>query len=134
MLHSRGYDTLDNAKTDLKGQIDAAAGRARARYITVVDGQDITYVNKEADALAYIAAGNPADATPYPWVKAEAEARGIAYVAAAQVIKNTADGWRPIGVAIEKERIKGKNDVDATTTVEDALSARNASVTVLDAV
>ena len=121
-------------RTNAKIEIDNAAGDARGRYITTVDGQELTYANKLTDAEQYLADGSPPDLTPYPWVEAEAEARGIPGVAAANIIKNTADGWRPIGVNIEKERIRGKDRIDTATTIADVVSEKRTAIDILDAI
>jgi hypothetical protein len=83
--------SLSDYKEAAKDAIDRAAGRARARYITVAPGQEATYQAKAAEADAYVAAGRPSDTTPYPILTAEAQVRGIS-------VSDTADLVRTIRI------------------------------------
>ena len=109
---------LDAVKAAANNAIDETAGSARARYLTTVEAQDLTYSYKIVDAQNYISDGRPADATPYPWTEAEADARGISASDAADLIVGTYSAWEPIGIEIEKERIRGKDKIDKETTNE----------------
>jgi hypothetical protein len=116
-------------------QIDAAAGRARARYLTTVPGQEATYTAKYAQAQAYIAAGYPADAAPYAWIAQESLRTGLTHTQAADRIKATGDVWANlVGPAIEGLRIGGKDDLAAITTVADVLTHTKSVIVALDAV
>ena len=134
-LNLHNFATLANAVVWAKDSIDAAAGRARARYLTIASGQDATYSAKYADAKAYITAGYPADATNYPWVKAEAAASGLATQQAADRIKQTGDGWAiSIGPHIEGTRIGGKDKLAGLTTIADVIASAYETRTTLDAI
>lgn len=91
-------------------QIDAAAGQARLAYITDVPGQQGTYLLKEQQASAYLAAlATDADAAVPPFVAAEAEALATTPALAAQGIVATAALWADqLAPAIECERRRGK--------------------------
>lgn len=116
--------------------IDAAAGKARARYITAAPGQEATYQAKSVEAESYIAAGRPADATPYPILYAEAAVRGISVSDMADMVIALRDQWTAMAAQIEAQRIKGKLAVDAATASDDRVgidAARTAAVTALEA-
>lgn len=119
--------------------IDAAAGAARARYITTADGQESTYLLKSADADRYKAAGYPAaQIASYPWVLAKARAMVAApaaadYQAAADLIIATRDAWVVKGAAIEEARERGKAAVSAAVDVAGVETARAAAVAELGA-
>lgn len=116
-------------------EIDAAAGRARSRYLTTVPGQEATYTAKYAQAQAYIAAAYPADTTPYPWVAQEASRTGMTPAQAADRIKITGDAWaNVIGPAIEGLRIGGKDGLEARLTIPDVLTHCRSVIAALDAV
>lgn len=123
---------MANIKATAIAAIDAAAGEARARYITTAAGQDTTYLLKAADADAYKVAGYPdAQITNYPWVLAKAKAMvatpaAADYQAAADLIIATRNMWVTTGVQIEEARERGKAAVTAaadTAGVEAALVA-----------
>lgn len=108
--------------------IDAAAGQARLAYITDVPGQQGTYLLKEQQASAYLAAlATDANAPVPPFVAAEAEALATTPVLAAQGIVATAQLWADqLAPAIECERRRGKLAC-ANATDEAALAAALAS-------
>lgn len=118
-----------HARAQGAATIDAAAGRARSRYITTVPGQGETYTAKYQEALAYIAAGYPADLTPYPFVSGESQPNTwMTPIQAATRIATLGGYWREvIGPAIEAARINGKDALDALGDVA-AIDAHVAAV------
>lgn len=132
--------TLAEAQAAALAAIDAEAGAARARYITVAQGQDATYLSKAEDARAYKSAGYPAaNVADYPYVQAEAEAVHGPAPTAAQVqavtdnILAIAAAWAVKGAAIERARISGKLAVSAAVDVAGVETARAAAVAELGA-
>ena len=118
-----------------KRQVDAAAGRARARYITVVPGQSETYTAKALEAERYIADGASADLTNYPLIAAEMAAFGYATGAqAANAILAMRAQWLQVGAQIERIRLKAKRDIDAATDVATIASVRAQAVSDLEAI
>ena len=105
------------AKMQGASAIDAAAGRARQRYITTSPGQDATYTVKYAEALDYIAAGYPSDLSPYPFIAGESQPNTwMTPTQAATRIATIGGYWREvIGPAIEAARINGKDAMDFLT-------------------
>lgn len=117
-------------------QIDQMAGETRMLFITSVPGQEATYQFKIEDARAYKAAGYPSDATPYPWINAEAEATGTSAQAAADTIIATGEQWVVVGVMIERTRMTFKtlarNAVDDETLNTAVRSARASFESIAD--
>lgn len=118
------FKSLEAARAWAIEQIDQAAGSARARYITIAPGQDVTYQAKYADALAFARAGYPeSQIDQYPWVRAEAEATGATSRDAADSIKAVGDPWNAvIGPRIESLRIGGKWTLDSLMSIADVVS------------
>jgi hypothetical protein len=125
---------LADYKSQAKDAIDQAAGRARARYITVAPGQEATYQAKAIEADAYVAAGRPADTAPYPILTAEAQARGVSVSQIADLVRTTRDQWAQLAAAIEGIRIGGKLAVDAAADHAGVDAARDAAIAQLEAV
>lgn len=109
---------LDEIKSAAAARIDAAAGRARGRYITVAPGQDATYLAKALEADDYVALGRPSNETQFPILRAEAEARGITVSELADLVRATRDQWIQLAAAIEAIRIGGKLAVDAAVDAD----------------
>ena len=115
--------------------IDAAAGAARARFVTIAPAQDSTYTAKYAQAQAYIAAGSPDDASAYPWIAGEATATGKSPKETAEIIVAAGDKWaNVIGPKIEGLRIATKEKISAATTVDAALDAMREGLVSLQAI
>lgn len=128
-LHVGYPGGLDAARTKAKAEIDAAAGAARSRHITIAHGQTETYLAKAAEARAYIDAGSPEDLSAWPWVRADAAAFGISGATAANAILANQQAWVGLGTAIEEIRLTAKRAVDAAQTPRECLRiAREAAV------
>jgi len=112
------YRPLDFAKAGTVPRINYDAGVSRSKFITVIAGQEMTYAEKEREALAYLAASSPVPAD-YPMLVAEATATGVTLPElAAEVVRVAAD-WRLIGSQIEGIRRGAIMAVqEATTTAE----------------
>jgi len=108
-------------------EIDAAAGAARASVLTMVPGQEMTYLRKEDQARAYLADGDPDDAD-YPLLQAsvgtDAYPAGhpsagqlVATVAeAAAVVMMVSEAWTGLGARIEGVRLRSKRLVTLAET------------------
>ena len=125
--------TINDIKVAAKHAIDAAAGQARARYITTVPGQEATYMLKERQAREYAAAGYPAASVP-PLVQVEADAFGITPQQAADEIIAKADAWIALAAKIEYARRSGKAEVDAASDVASVETIKNKIIAQLDAI
>lgn len=123
---------LAEAQAKGQAQVDAAAGRARLRYITDVPGQQATYQRKEQQAREWTEAGYPEPAPSF--IAAEAEALGTTPQAIAVQVITLADFWAYVkGPEIEAARIKHKAAVRATATLEAVQAALDAALVELEA-
>ena len=119
---------------DFKTKIDTRAGEVRKMYITDVPGQQAVYMQKLEQAKLFIDDNLVAD-NLIPYITAEAEARNITNIAAAQLIIGIADFWNvTLAPKIEGIRIKYKADLDnladetlttAPQVYRDAINALN---------
>lgn len=134
-LNVTGYESVSAAKEWARKEIDVAAGKARARYLTVAPGQEATYTAKYQQALAFIAADYPSDTAAYPWIAAESSATGLTPTQTADRIKATGDAWaNMLGPAIEGARIGGKDALEALTTTPEVLTSARATIAALGAI
>ena len=132
------FDLIDGADQmaldDARNEIDSAASFARGKYLTNGVGQDATYTAKYLDALNYVKAGYPADATLFTWINAEASATGLTTTQAADRIKTIGDFWYGFkGPQIEAARIAGKDALAGLATVEEIISHKNSVIAALKA-
>lgn len=130
-VHNFGSDA--EARSWGKDEIDASAGKARARFLTISPGQEATYTAKYADAKAFLLEGENPDINAHPWIKQEAERTGMTYVAAATRIKTLGDYWHfTIGPAIEGTRMEGKDKLETLTGISSIVSSVRQSQQQLD--
>lgn len=129
LVHVSYPGGLEAAGTKAKAEIDAAAGAARSRHITIAPGQAETYLAKAAEARAYLDAGAPADLDAWPWVRADAAAFGVSGATAATAILANQQAWIGLGAEIEAIRLTAKRAVDAAqTAIERFRIARDAAL------
>lgn len=122
----------DAYRAEARRKIDEAAGRARARYITVSPGQDATYTAKYDEAKRFLAAWPVVVVADYPWIEAEAAATGVPEQAAASRIKTQGDIWYGVkGPAIEATRVAGKDAITPLTLIAEVDSTVAAVVAAL---
>jgi hypothetical protein len=94
----------------LQRQIDLGAGAARSFYITDVPGQAQTYERKEAEAKAWTEEADPAD---FPFLTAEATARGVPVTTVRAEILGAVAFLIPLAAQIEAKRMAAKYAVSA---------------------
>lgn len=114
---------LPDIKAALKAQVDAAAERERARYITPGAGQAMTYQAKadEARRLAGDPSPGPAD---YPLLSAEVGITAPDLASVGAVVLAAYQAWQMIGAAIEGARLGAKQAIELA---EDEATARAAA-------
>lgn len=110
--------TLDALKHSARLMVDAEAGNARARFITVTPGQEMTYLEKVTQARALKIDDEEYGAEDYPLIFAEigitaADAEGVADVILARYA-----AWQQIGAVIEGTRLSAKQAIDAADSAE----------------
>lgn len=115
-------------------EIDHMAGSVRASVLTMVPGQEMTYLRKEDQARAYLADGDPDDAD-YPLLQASVGADAfpaghpnagqlVATVAeAAAVVMMVSAAWTSLGAVIERVRLRGKRLVTLAETPDQVAAA-----------
>lgn len=101
-----------------KERINREAGACRSRYITVIPGQESTYLMKEQEARAYPGAG------PFPMLEAEAEACGATVAEIATLVIQTATQWRLLAAMVEGVRRGAILAVERATTVAEVDAVR----------
>jgi hypothetical protein len=104
---------LEDHRAAALARIRQVSGETRARYISVIPGQEMIYLAKEAEASAFVA-GEPGD---YPFLSAEVGETGETLDQVAQVVLNLAAGWRMIGANIEALRVRANAAVLAAETI-----------------
>ena len=95
-------------------RINEASGLARQRYITTSPGQDMIYIAKEREALAFLAASTD-DLTTYPLLAAEVGVTAPTAWELAQVWANVAVYWRAVAAQIEGVRMRALVQIETAS-------------------
>lgn len=112
--------------------INQHAGYIRTLFITELPAQQMIYLAKEAEALAYLAA-TPADLGQYPLIAAEVGITADTALELAQLWVGTANQWRALAANIEAIRLGHiKMLGHPELTVEAAASVRDGAIAALD--
>lgn len=121
---------VSSMKLAMLMQVDAAAGRARLRYITDIPGQTETYRVKEDQARMWQEAGFMGE--PPSFIKAEATATGKAPQVIAESVLAAADFWiENKAPEIEATRQKWKLIVSQQTKIDDLVAGMELAETEL---
>lgn len=117
------------AKERAKEKIDGDAEKCRLKFITGGAGQAMEYLASEQEAEQILSMGSgfiaPDNPMLFPFLRAEAQARGTTIYEAAEATAQAAAQWRHVGGAIKALRLSGKAAVDAAETEEAVWAASN---------
>jgi hypothetical protein len=112
------------ARSAATARINAGADRVRALFVTDLRGQEMIYLRKEAEAIAYVAHPDPPeDADGFPFIAAEVGITAATPWGVAQVYLNMSGLWQAVGSALEALRLGAIADIEALTDAA-AIDAR----------
>ena len=97
--------------------IDAQADQQLAPYMSLSAGRAMTYMAKEAQATAYLAAADP-DPADYPLIAGEVGITGETARAVAETILAMSKAWHAVGAAIEAVRLAAKKQAREAGSLE----------------
>lgn len=121
----RHAEALEDAKAAARARLSAYIEAARRSLVTPLTGQDMIYLAKEAEAIAWVADGAPVLAG-YPLLAAEVGITAPDADQIAQLWLNMAALWRQMAAQLEALRLSVGAAIDSATTqdaVELALDA-----------
>lgn len=123
-------EVLAATKAAARARLAETIARVRAAQITVLPGQDMIYLSKEAEARAWLAAEAPVLAD-YPLLSAEAGITAPDADQLAQLWLNLGTLWRQAAGPLEAARMAIGAAIDAAATVEE-VDAAAAQITPID--
>lgn len=121
---------LDAARIDAQKAVEIQVGRIRAAYITVIPGQEMTYSDKRAAALAFMADAAPTAAV-YPQIYGEVGITGATAQEVAGTILAQSDAWTNISAILEPARLAASVAIKQAASlaeIDAALQAFNTNV------
>jgi len=107
-----------HTRTHAKYLVNLEIGQERAKYITVIPGQDGVYKQKQTEAQLYMANNSVAD-VEIPHIVREVGITGPDKAAVAGVILGLADFWINKSAAFEEVRLEYRALLDAAATVSE---------------
>ena len=109
---------LAAAKVKAIAEINLSVGKARQKYITTSPGQEMIYLAKEREALAYLP--NPTDdLSTYPMLEAEIGVTAPTARELAQLWANVSVQWRAIAARIEGTRMRSIAQIENCADPDD---------------
>ena len=97
-------------------RVNVGAGAVRRAYITDIPGQEMIYLQKEAEAVAWLADDDP-DPADYPFLSAEVGSTADTLGNVAQVYLNMAALFRQVGAGLEHLRLGAIAAIEGAGTV-----------------
>lgn len=110
--------SIEGKRAGVIERVNTAIGEIRARYITVLPGQEILYMQKEAEARAFLADPDP-DLTDYPLIAAEIGITGVDAQQVAQIYLNLANILRSTAAQLEQIRLGAVSAAEGATLSEE---------------
>lgn len=95
---------LERVKARAVARVNDAASSLRGHYITVIPGQEMIYLAKEAEAVRYLSE-TPATLNGFPMLAAEVGITAPTAYELAQLWANMSALWRGIAAQIETARL-----------------------------
>jgi hypothetical protein len=114
------HRSLAAAQELRKAACNAAAAVSRAKFVTAINGQDMVYMTKLAearDAQVVLDLGQTLDPADYPILAAEATATGQTLTAVVGLVLTTAAQWTQVAAQIEGARRGAIVAIEAATDV-----------------
>lgn len=109
-LAERAEAQLSRARQETTARINTLAGELRKRIYTDIPGQDALYLEKRAEAQAYVAEargrGEPATLADYPLLANEVGVTAPTAWMLAQLWLNRSDQFKRVGAASERLRMQ----------------------------
>ncbi|WP_273523937.1 hypothetical protein [Rhodosalinus sediminis] len=125
---------LAPARSAAIARVNAAAAEVRARYVTQIPGQEMIYLEKEAEAARYLAADpTPSDLTEFPFLAAETGFTAPTAAEVAQTYLDRAAHYRQIGAQLEGTRMEAISIIEAATLRAEIESAAAIAITLIEA-
>lgn len=118
------------SKESAIAEVNRVAGEVRSRFVTVIPGQEMIYLIKEAEARAFLTDPSPVLAD-YPFVSAEIGITGTSAGEVAQVYVNLAAILRATAAQLETARLGTIAAIEAATVpaaIEGVLAAYQAAL------
>lgn len=112
---------LATAQDRARHEVNRARGAVRLLFITDLPGQELVYLDKERQAITYLADADP-DLADYPGIMAEIGSTATNAHEVAQVYLNQAHLWRQISALIEGLAMTAHAAIDAASTAEECES------------
>lgn len=111
-------ECLELYRKETTASVNREVGKIRSKYITTIEGQEMLYLDKEREAVAFLSDPEP-DLANYPFISREVGVTATTAQELAQVWLNSAFMWRQIAAELEKQRFEALNAIAVATTYDE---------------
>jgi len=123
---------LSDDKVDAVQEINNVVAIVRKKLITQLEGQKEIYREKADEATDYVASGHPEDLSNFPFIRAEAQSRGITPKEASGLILEARGVWVSKSSLIEEYRVFGKINVNKSVDSREIIEIKNKTISNLN--
>lgn len=109
---------LETYRKDATTTVNRETGKIRSKYITAIEGQEMLYLDKEREAVAFLSDPEP-NVVDYPFISREVGVTATTAQELAQIWLNSAFMWRQVAAELEKQRFEAINAIAIATTYEE---------------
>lgn len=116
-------EPIEKRRAGAIARVELRAANARARWLTPSVAASGVYLAKEAEARDWLAAGEPADLTDWPFLASEIGLTAPTAWHLAQLWLGMAAAWRATAATIETARLRAKAAIAAAETDQEIQAA-----------
>ena len=127
--HNVYLKPLPEAVNECSDIIDVEASNVCAKYMTSGIGQEMRYMEKFNQAVAFLA--DPSDPYKFPMIMEEAELCEMTYTEKANEIISTRSQWIQLAAKIESIRVGYKKVLKSLGSVSDIISKKDEALQLL---
>ena len=99
-------------------EVNKETGKVRAKYITTIEGQEMLYLDKEREAVAFLSDPEP-NMLNYPFISKEIGVTATSGQELAQIWLNSSYMWRQVAAELEKQRFQALNSINTASTYDE---------------
>jgi hypothetical protein len=121
--------SIEPARSAATARVNRIAGELRSRFITVIPGQEMIYLQKEIEARHYLmlddagTAPDEFDPDLFPFLSQEVGITAETPFQVATIVHFMAHSWRQIGARIDRVRLMSVHMIEAAGTEAEIATA-----------
>lgn len=137
MRFNIGEEDVEAVKQSAIKEVELAVGKAKAKYIPNIAGQEMTYLSKKNDAEIYLkrrSLGERIELSDHPWIESESKIMNCEPSIAAETIMNKFAAWSIAAIKIEEIKRQFKFSIESAELIKEIYETKNQALSMLSSV